>query len=70
MRKIKASIHSFQLNGFVRFAQMIDCRGQPGGWYLSFACPKERYQRKRHPAAPPFGFLRLVRQIGRLRNSP
>jgi len=27
-------------------------RGQPGGWWLSFACPKESHQRKGHPASP------------------
>ena len=43
----------------MRFARIFDCRGQPGGWYLSFASPKERYQRKGDPIPPPLrGSLR------------
>jgi hypothetical protein len=31
-------------------------RGQPGGWPFSFACPKERGERKGHPATLTCGF--------------
>ena len=56
----------------MRCARLIECRGQPDSWYLSFASPKERYQRKGDPVPPPSASLRVpcvARQAGRLRNS-
>ena len=36
----------------MRFARCFECRGQPDGWLLSLACPRESNQREGHPALP------------------
>ena len=60
----EGAVSGLALTHFVRFAQIFACRGQPGGWFLSFACPKERNQRKRHPLRRPSGALVLTGKLG------
>jgi len=45
------------------------CRESPGGEFLSLLVQRKE-PKKARPASPPFGFPRLTRPLGRLRNSP